>query len=56
METLGTRVVVITGGSKGIGRCVAYKFAQEKAQIILAHYDDDDSACSFLNNLETYIQ
>ena len=45
METLGTRVVVITGGSKGIGRCVAYRFAQENARIILAHYDEDDSAC-----------
>ncbi len=44
METLGTRVVVVTGGSKGIGRCVAYKFAEENARIILAHYDDDDSS------------
>ncbi len=39
-----SRVVVITGGSKGIGRAVALKFADEKAKIVLAHYDPDDAA------------
>ncbi len=43
MENSSPRVVVITGGSKGIGRAVAYRFAEEKAKIILAHYDADDS-------------
>jgi NAD(P)-dependent dehydrogenase (short-subunit alcohol dehydrogenase family) len=38
------RVVVITGGSMGIGRAVALKFAEEKAKIIVAHYDPNDSA------------
>ena len=42
MENLSPRVVVITGGSKGIGRAVAYRFAEEKAKIVLAHYDADD--------------
>ncbi len=39
-----TRVVVITGGSKGIGRSVAFKFAEEKARIVIMHYDPDDTA------------
>ena len=39
------RVVVITGGSKGIGRTVAHAFAAEKARIVLVHYDPDDAAC-----------
>ncbi|MEW6665610.1 MAG: 3-oxoacyl-[acyl-carrier-protein] reductase [Thermodesulfobacteriota bacterium] len=38
------RVVVITGGSKGIGRAVALRFAREGARIVVAHYDPDDSA------------
>jgi 3-oxoacyl-[acyl-carrier protein] reductase len=39
-----SRVVLITGGSKGIGRSVALAFAREKAIIILVHYDPDESA------------
>lgn len=38
------RVVVVTGGSRGIGRAVALKFAEEKAKIVLVHYDPDESA------------
>ncbi|RLB27047.1 MAG: beta-ketoacyl-ACP reductase [Deltaproteobacteria bacterium] len=39
-----SRVAVITGGSRGIGRSVALKFAEEKADIVLVHYDPDESA------------
>jgi 3-oxoacyl-[acyl-carrier protein] reductase len=38
------RVAVITGGSKGIGRAVALKFAAEKARMVLVHYDADEAA------------
>ena len=31
MKASDSRVVVITGGSKGIGRAVAHRFAEEKA-------------------------
>ncbi|MFC1532068.1 3-oxoacyl-[acyl-carrier-protein] reductase [Thermodesulfobacteriota bacterium] len=53
MESSG-RVAVITGGSKGIGRAVAYKFAEEEnAKIVIVHYDPDESASSeTLNILE----
>jgi 3-oxoacyl-[acyl-carrier protein] reductase len=43
MENL-QRVVVITGGSKGIGRSIALKFAEENPIILIAHYDPDESA------------
>jgi 3-oxoacyl-[acyl-carrier protein] reductase len=43
MEDL-ERVVVVTGGSRGIGRSVALKFAEEKAKIIIVHFDPDENA------------
>jgi len=43
MKTSSSRVVVITGGSRGIGRSVSFKFAEEKARIVIIHYDSDDA-------------
>lgn len=37
-----SRVIIITGGSKGIGRAVAMRFADEEARIVLVHYDPDE--------------
>ena len=37
------RIVVVTGGSKGIGRSICRKFAGEKARIIIIHYDPDET-------------
>lgn len=42
MSDSDSRVVVITGGSKGIGRSIAFKFAEEMARIVIIHYDPDD--------------
>lgn len=45
------RIVVITGGSKGIGRAVAMRFAHEKARIVIAHYDPDEVAAEGTLNM-----
>ncbi|MCF8130039.1 MAG: 3-oxoacyl-[acyl-carrier-protein] reductase [Deltaproteobacteria bacterium] len=46
MNDASARTVVITGGSKGIGRSVAYRFAEENAKIVLIHFDPSDDACN----------
>jgi 3-oxoacyl-[acyl-carrier protein] reductase len=42
----GSRVVVVTGGSKGIGRSIALRFAAERPHIVLVHFDPDDNAAN----------
>ncbi len=46
MPDTNARTVVITGGSKGIGRSVAYRFAEENARIVLIHFDPTEDACN----------
>jgi 3-oxoacyl-[acyl-carrier protein] reductase len=44
MSKTDSRVVVVTGGSMGIGRSVCLKFAEEKARVVLVHFDKEDAA------------
>jgi 3-oxoacyl-[acyl-carrier protein] reductase len=40
------RIITVTGGSKGIGRAIALRFAAENPKIILVHYDADENAAN----------
>jgi len=48
------RIIVVTGGSKGIGKAICLKFASEGARVLFVHYDPDEQAAndtlSLLNN------
>jgi 3-oxoacyl-[acyl-carrier protein] reductase len=39
-----SRVIVVTGGSRGIGRAVALRFSGEKPAMIIVHYDPTEEA------------
>jgi 3-oxoacyl-[acyl-carrier protein] reductase len=49
------RIVVVTGGSKGIGKAICLKFASEGARVLFVHYDADEQAAnetlSLLSNM-----
>ncbi|MBW2094920.1 MAG: 3-oxoacyl-[acyl-carrier-protein] reductase [Deltaproteobacteria bacterium] len=44
MEQKQKRVVVVTGGSRGIGRAIALRFTAENPKLIIVHYDPDEKA------------
>ena len=42
MDNGNQKTVVITGGSRGIGRSVALRFAEDRSRIVIVHYDPDE--------------
>lgn len=45
------RTILVTGGSRGIGRAVALRFAQEGASVAIVHLGDGDAATRTLEAL-----
>lgn len=43
-DKLKDKVAIITGGDSGIGRAVAYSFAKEGADIVIAYFDEHKDA------------
>lgn len=53
-DKLKDRTAIITGGDSGIGRAVAYAFAKEGANIVIAYLNEDEDAretCEHIKNL-----
>lgn len=47
MEFSG-KIVVVTGGTRGIGRAISLRFAQEGAHVTAAYLSNDEAARSLL--------
>ncbi|MEM5008725.1 SDR family NAD(P)-dependent oxidoreductase, partial [Priestia megaterium] len=41
---LKDKVVVITGGSTGLGRAMAVRFGQEEAKVVINYYNNEEEA------------
>ena len=46
MENEKNRIVIITGGSRGIGRAMGLRFARPDTKILFNHYDPDENAAN----------
>lgn len=46
------KIVVITGGTKGIGRAIAYTLAKQDYKLLLNYFSDDESAQETLANCQ----
>jgi len=44
MGNTASKTVVVTGGSRGIGRAIALRFASKGTHIVIVHYDPDEIA------------
>lgn len=50
---LEDKVAIITGGDSGIGRAVAYAFAKEGANIVIAYLNEDEDASETCEHIQT---
>lgn len=50
--SLNGKVVIITGGTRGIGKGIALEFAKEGAILVLTYLNDDDSAYNTVEEIK----
>ncbi|MFD0049758.1 SDR family oxidoreductase [Actinomycetes bacterium NPDC127524] len=49
---LNGKVVVITGGSTGLGKAMGVRFGQEKAKVVINYYKDEEEALTVKKEIE----
>lgn len=47
MENFENKIVIVTGGASGIGKCIAEQFYNLKAKVIIIDKNDCDTKCDF---------
>lgn len=47
MNEFENKVVIVTGGASGIGKCIAEQFYNQKAKVIIIDKNDCDTKCDF---------
>jgi len=53
---LNNRIALITGGSRGLGRNVAYRLAENGADVIITFYQQKEAADAVVNEIEEQYQ
>ena len=54
MKLLEDKVAIITGGTRGIGKGIALKFAQEGANVIFTYVSSEETANNVVKELEAF--
>ena len=54
MKLLDNKVVLVTGGSRGIGKAIVMKFAEQGAHVFFTYVSSDDKAKSLVKECEKY--
>lgn len=51
---ISNKVIIITGGSRGIGKAVARKVAKERAKVVINYCNSDIEAKSVFDEISSY--
>jgi len=54
MKLLKNKVAIVTGGSRGIGKSIVLKFAQQGAHVVFTYLSSDHSANLLVKECEKY--
>lgn len=52
MVALGGKVAVVTGGSRGIGRAIAEKLAEDGASVVVGYANSKEAAGEVVSKIE----
>jgi len=54
MDSFKDQTVIVTGGSKGIGREICLQFARKKANVVINYFSSEEKAIELLSYIENF--